>query len=256
MGGPWRGRGPGAGAEAGARYGGRSCRCRRRPTRAPGRPRPAGRRGRAAPATTVRRRVGLVAAGVERAVELSAPTAGSSNRPGGAGGEGQAGRLADASRSVTLSRRHHAAWAMAARQVTRSPRIPSTPRVAQAVVGSCASGAPPPPPGPGQRRCRPPSSRPAVAARLGAGRRGAVVAEPGPHLGPPGRVVAGQDGTRPKRSSSWGRSSPSSGSWCRPAGTVRRGAARSLPLDAGAAGGGGVQSTSTTWSGGRLISST
>ena len=91
----------------------------------------------------------------------------------------------------------------------------------------------------GRARC------PAAACACGAGRRGAVVAEPGPdHLGPPGRVGAGHDGD----------AQPEPVQQLRPQLALLRvhgadqqepaEACRSeiaFPLDARAAGGGGVQ---------------
>ena len=197
MGGPWRGRGPGAGAE-----GGRGTAVRRLPVAAAVRPRPRVVRGRLArgragrPATTVRRRVGFVATGVERAVELSAPTAGRRTAPAAPVGEGQAGRLADVEvgHAVAPPPCGVGDGGAAGHQVAAHPvdaeggaggRDPEQLRLGQRHLRHLG-------PGGGDAGAELASGG---RVRLGAGRRGAVVAEPGPHhLGPPGRVVAGQDG--------------------------------------------------------------
>ena len=199
MGGPWWGRGPGAGAE-----GGRGTAVRGLSVAAAVRPRPRVVRGRlaagvvlAAPATTVRRRVGFVAAGVERAVELVGADRGVVERaPAAPVGEGEAGRLADVEvgHAVAPPPCGVGDGGAAGHQVAAHP--------VDAEGG--AGGRDPEQLRLGQRHLRHPGPGGGDAGaelasggrvRLGAGRRGAVVAEPGPHhLGPPGRVVAGQDG--------------------------------------------------------------
>ena len=168
-----------------------------------------GRRGRSARAARARRRRGSGRAG---------PRRGRGRRTGcGDGGAGaRAGRPRGCRRGSPRSRSFQAAWAAAARAVTMSARIPSTSKAAHtsAILSRAAS-----------------VSRTRADQRLGGEdalgeqllRLGVLRGErrPGRCRRPsdavrPRRAVPGSRGAatstvRPNRSSSWGRSSPSSG---------------------------------------------
>ena len=224
------------------------------PPRRRGRCRPAASSGPSGPSPSA-------ASGPSASSSLASSAPGSSNGPRRCRC-GSASRAATRTSSpITSSRCCHAAWAIAVRQVTRSPRMPSTPRVAQAVVirSSSASLISALPSraraaaiwlvasrsrlsnawalADGDRSC---SSRARTTAAL---RSGSELATTGTHS--------------PNRSSSCGRSSPSSGFMvptsrkldaCRSETPSRS----TLVLPVAAA----SSSTSTMWSGSKLISST